>query len=118
MIAGRISMVRASGDPPRAVSNRRSEEDDSGFDAGAVGSPDRHSHGTSDAARLPPLAGRAAGSGRDSDFAGSQQQAVVAGAAQQARGAFDAAFAGQADTSLDTNIIPTIAMRATQGRRM
>ena len=117
MIAGRISMARAGVDPLRAFSNRLSDEVDSGFEAGVVGSPVRHSHGTSEAARPPPVVGSAAGSGRDSDFAGSQQHAVVAGAAQQARGAFDAAFAVQADTSLDTDIIPAIATMAIQGRR-
>ena len=67
--------------------------------------------------RPPTATRRAAGSDRDSDFAGSQQHAVEGRAAQQTRGAFDAAFAVQADTSPDTDIIPTIATNATQGRR-
>ena len=116
-IAGRISTVSAGGHPPRACSGRRSEEDDSGFGAGADGSPDRHSQGVSGATSPPPLAGRAAGSGRGSDLAGSQQHAVGGRAEQQERAVFDATFAAQdeAETSPDTHSIRA-ASRGTTGR--
>jgi len=60
-------------------SGRRSGEGDSDFEAGSLGTPERHSHGDSGAKRPAPSGKRAiersADAGRDLAAAGSQQHA-------------------------------------------
>lgn len=121
MTAGRIPTVGATIDSPRACSERRSGEDDSGFGAGAVGSPERHSQGDAGAVRSNPVTETAPacrlGSGRASDRAGLQQQSFEPRVTQQVLEDFAAAVGAQADASPATNIAPVTAIKATQGRR-
>ena len=114
---GRTEKVDAIDSSPDR-SGRRSVGEDSGFEAGATGSSDRHSQGRSDEDRRASPADVAsrwlADAGGVSAFAGQQQHFDGVGTTQHD---FGTSAVERAEASPAIESIPTIAARANQGSR-
>jgi hypothetical protein len=115
-VTGGRTKNEVSNAPSLTRSVRRSGERDSGFEAGAAGSLERHSQERAGAAnRVSPLAisvERPAEAGRETALAGQQQQSEGVETMQQALAESDKPPGMRAEASPAIESIPAIAARA------